>query len=75
MRTHKRVPGGALHFLIAMNETLGDAWLYSRYRLGASALLNDLLRQKKRSGPERIRHRMFSTTQRMGVEMMSTLHA
>jgi deoxyribose-phosphate aldolase len=36
----------ALHFLVAVKETLGDAWLNpSRYRFGASALLNDLVRQ------------------------------
>lgn len=36
----------AIQFLIAVKETLGDAWLNnSRYRFGASALLNDLLRQ------------------------------
>ena len=36
----------ALQFLIAVKETLGDAWLNnSRYRFGASSLLNDLLRQ------------------------------
>jgi len=36
----------ALQFLIAVKETLGDAWLNNRrYRFGASALLNDLLRQ------------------------------
>ncbi|MBK1828572.1 deoxyribose-phosphate aldolase [Haloferula rosea] len=36
----------ALHFLVAVKETLGDAWLTnSRYRFGASSLLNDLLRQ------------------------------
>jgi deoxyribose-phosphate aldolase len=36
----------ALHFLCAVKETLGDRWLVnSRYRFGASALLNDLLRQ------------------------------
>jgi deoxyribose-phosphate aldolase len=36
----------ALTFLIAVKETLGDAWLNnSRYRFGASSLLNDLLRQ------------------------------
>ena len=43
----------ALHFLIAIKETLGDAWLNNtRYRFGASALLNDLLRQieKERTG-------------------------
>jgi deoxyribose-phosphate aldolase len=43
----------ALHFLVAVKETLGDAWLSNeRYRFGASALLNDLLRQlaKEKSG-------------------------
>lgn len=36
----------ALQFLIAVKETLGDTWLNNRrYRFGASALLNDLLRQ------------------------------
>ena len=36
----------ALHFLVALKETLGDAWLTNtRYRFGASSLLNDLLRQ------------------------------
>ena len=43
----------ALAFLVAVKETLGDAWLNSRrYRFGASALLNDLLRQleKEKSG-------------------------
>ena len=36
----------ALTFLIAIKETLGDAWLNNaRYRFGASALLNDLIRQ------------------------------
>src|SRR5438132_7248322 len=39
----------ALHYLVAVKETLGDAWLNSsRYRFGASALLNDLLRQLDR---------------------------
>ncbi|MBS0663068.1 MAG: deoxyribose-phosphate aldolase [Verrucomicrobia bacterium] len=43
----------ALQFLIAVKETLGDGWLNNRrYRFGASALLNDLLRQleKERTG-------------------------
>ena len=36
----------ALTFLVAVKETLGDAWLTNtRYRFGASSLLNDLLRQ------------------------------
>ena len=43
----------AIQFLIAVKETLGDAWLNNtRYRFGASALLNDLVRQleKERTG-------------------------
>jgi deoxyribose-phosphate aldolase len=43
----------SLHFLVAVKETLGDAWLNKkRYRFGASSLLNDLLRQveKERTG-------------------------
>ncbi len=43
----------ALQFLIAVKETLGDEWLNNtRYRFGASALLNDLVRQleKERTG-------------------------
>jgi deoxyribose-phosphate aldolase len=43
----------ALQFLIAIKETLGDAWLTNeRYRFGASSLLNDLLRQleKEKTG-------------------------
>jgi len=36
----------ALQFLVAVKETLGDDWLnHTRYRFGASSLLNDLLRQ------------------------------
>ncbi|MDQ2889870.1 MAG: deoxyribose-phosphate aldolase [Gemmatimonadota bacterium] len=43
----------ALHYLVAVKETLGDLWLNSsRYRFGASSLLNDLVRQihKERHG-------------------------
>jgi deoxyribose-phosphate aldolase len=43
----------SLQFLIAIKETLGDAWLTNeRYRFGASSLLNDLLRQieKEKTG-------------------------
>lgn len=43
----------SLAFLVAVKETLGDAWLTNeRYRFGASSLLNDLLRQleKERTG-------------------------
>jgi deoxyribose-phosphate aldolase len=45
--------GMKLHYLVAVKETLGDAWLNStRYRFGASSLLNDLLRQieKEKTG-------------------------
>lgn len=36
----------ALHYLVAVHETLGDRWLSpALFRLGASALVNDLLRQ------------------------------
>ena len=43
----------ALHFLVAVKETIGDEWLNpTRYRFGASSLLNDLLRQleKEKTG-------------------------
>jgi deoxyribose-phosphate aldolase len=43
----------ALQYLTAVKETLGDEWLNNtRYRFGASSLLNDLLRQleKERTG-------------------------
>lgn len=43
----------ALHYLVAVKETLGDGWLSNtRYRFGASSLLNDLLRQiaKEKTG-------------------------
>ena len=43
----------SLQFLIAVKETLGDAWLTrKRYRFGASSLLNDLIRQleKEKTG-------------------------
>ncbi|MBC23306.1 MAG: deoxyribose-phosphate aldolase [Phycisphaerae bacterium] len=36
----------ALHYLVMVKETLGDAWLRPElFRFGASSLLNDLLRQ------------------------------
>ena len=36
----------ALHMLVLVKETLGDAWLTSeRFRIGASSVLNDLLMQ------------------------------
>lgn len=43
----------ALHYLVIVKETLGDAWLNpDLFRFGASALLNDVLMQleKERSG-------------------------
>jgi deoxyribose-phosphate aldolase len=39
----------ALHYLVMVKETLGDAWLTpDRFRLGASTLANDILRQAVR---------------------------
>ncbi|HMD60962.1 MAG TPA: deoxyribose-phosphate aldolase [Opitutaceae bacterium] len=39
----------SLQYLIAVKETLGDAWLTPRrYRFGATSLVNDLLRQIER---------------------------
>ena len=43
----------ALHYLVIVKETLGDAWLDpDLFRFGASALLNDVLMQleKERTG-------------------------
>lgn len=43
----------AIQFLVAVKETLGDGWLDNHhYRFGASALLNDLVRQliKEKTG-------------------------
>jgi len=42
IRTSKQ----ALHYLVMVKETLGDEWLNAeRFRFGASALCNDILRQ------------------------------
>lgn len=39
----------ALHYLVMVKETLGDAWLHPDwFRFGASTLVNDLLRQLAR---------------------------
>jgi deoxyribose-phosphate aldolase len=39
----------ALHMLVLVKETLGDAWLTpDRFRIGASSLLNDLLMQYRK---------------------------
>ncbi len=49
VRTSKQ----ALHYLVLLKETLGDAWLTpDLFRFGASALLNDVLMQleKERTG-------------------------
>jgi len=36
----------ALHYLVMLNETLGDAWLTNEwFRFGASSLANDVLMQ------------------------------
>jgi deoxyribose-phosphate aldolase len=43
----------ALHYLVMVKETLGDAWLSAdMFRFGASVLLNDVLMQleKERTG-------------------------
>ncbi|MFO0875531.1 MAG: deoxyribose-phosphate aldolase [Phycisphaerales bacterium] len=41
-----RAAKSALHYLVMVKETLGDEWLSpDLFRFGASALLNDLLRQ------------------------------
>lgn len=56
----------ALQFLIAVKETLGDAWLTNeRYRFGASSLLNDLLRQieKENSGAYQAPYYFTETTE------------
>ncbi len=42
----------ALHYLVMVKETLGDAWLSADlFRFGASTLVNDLLRQLSRHEP------------------------
>ena len=52
----------ALHYLVAVKETLGDAWLNSsRYRFARSSLLNDLLRQIAKERTERTRRRYYFT--------------
>jgi deoxyribose-phosphate aldolase len=44
-----RTAKSALHYLVMVKETLGDAWLSPHlFRFGASALANDLLRQMLR---------------------------
>jgi deoxyribose-phosphate aldolase len=44
-----RTAKSALHYLVMVKETLGDAWLAPHlFRFGASALANDLLRQMLR---------------------------
>jgi deoxyribose-phosphate aldolase len=46
----------SLHYLVLVKETLGDAWLTpDLFRFGASALLNDVLMQPKKSGRARTR--------------------
>jgi len=49
----------ALHYLVLVRETLGDAWLCPElFRLGASSLLNDVLMQieKERTGAYQASH-------------------
>ncbi len=44
-----RTSKDAIRYLVAVNETVGPEWLVaSRFRLGASSLLNDLLRQRRK---------------------------
>ena len=44
-----RTTKDAIRYLVAVNETVGDAWLTpARFRLGASSLLNDLLQQRRK---------------------------
>ena len=44
-----RTSKDAIRYLVAVNETVGTAWLTpERFRLGASSLLNDLLRQRRK---------------------------
>jgi deoxyribose-phosphate aldolase len=41
-----RMAKQALHYLVMVKETLGDAWLTpDLFRIGASTLANDILRQ------------------------------
>jgi hypothetical protein len=52
----------ALQFLIAVKETLGDAWLNNtRYRFGASALLNDLMRQLEKAKTGAVSRRLTTS--------------
>jgi deoxyribose-phosphate aldolase len=56
----------SLQFLVAVKETLGDAWLNNdRYRFGASSLLNDLLRQlrKEKTGAYPAPYRFSEATE------------
>jgi deoxyribose-phosphate aldolase len=44
-----RTSKDAIRYLVAVNETVGAAWLTpARFRLGASSLLNDLLKQRRK---------------------------
>jgi deoxyribose-phosphate aldolase len=44
-----RTSKDAIRYLVVVNETVGDAWLRpERFRIGASSLLNDLLRQRRK---------------------------
>jgi deoxyribose-phosphate aldolase len=44
-----RTTKDAVRYLVAVNETVGAAWLTpERFRLGASSLLNDLLQQRRK---------------------------
>jgi deoxyribose-phosphate aldolase len=44
-----RAAKDAIRYLVVVNETTGPAWLVpARFRLGASSLLNDLLKQRRK---------------------------
>jgi len=44
-----RTSKDAIRYLVVVNETTGPAWLSPhRFRIGASGLLNDLLRQRRK---------------------------
>lgn len=46
-----RTAKDALHYLVMVKETLGDRWLHADwFRFGASALVDDLVRQVRKQG-------------------------
>jgi len=56
-----------------LKETLGDAWLTNgRYRIGASSLLNDLLRQIEKERTDRYRTYIRTTSWCHGKQYCTT---